>query len=272
MSNDMRTLADVQPGGRVRVDKEPRAHRWDDVGERCLDCGDKDWMGGACSGPRAAVASVPVALSRAGQEEARAEGLLATLVKIRDSTFRDAAALRGIADMAINSDRARDFQLAGRRPVGQEPFGWWMQDSNGVGYFTRTMQPAALFAYSSTPGNSATPLHTAPPALVVKLGSGIAAIADERLRQLQAEGFTRENDQQYRRGELAKAATAYAQLAAMDLEAGTRDHIAWHGPAGAWPWAREWWKPVDARRDLVRAGALIAAQIDLIDSTAARNG
>ncbi|HGM5918318.1 TPA: hypothetical protein ACKP5X_000581 [Stenotrophomonas maltophilia] len=105
-------------------------------------------------------------------------------------------------------------------------------------------------------------------AQAVDLGSGIAAIADERQRQLQAEGFTREKDQQYRRGELAKAATAYVQLAAMDLEAGTRDHIAWHGPAAVWPWAREWWKPVDARRDLVRAGALIAAQIDLIDSHA----
>lgn len=59
--------------------------------------------------------------------------------------------------------------LAARQPVGQEPFGWWMQDANGVGYFTRTMQPAALFAYNSTPGYSATPLHAAPPAQAVDL-------------------------------------------------------------------------------------------------------
>ena len=110
------------------------------------------------------------------------------------------------------------------------------------------------------------------PAQAVDLGTGVAAIADERQRQLQAEGFTREKDQQYRRGELAKAATAYVQLAAMDLEAGTRNHIAWCEPAAVWPWAPEWWKPVDARRDLVRAGALIAAQIDLIDSQAVGNG
>ncbi len=108
----------------------------------------------------------------------------------------------------------------------------------------------------------------APPAQAVDLGTGVKAIAAERERQLQTEGFTRDGDQQYRRGELAKAATAYVQLAAMDLEAGTRNHIAWHGPAAVWPWAPEWWKPVDARRDLVRAGALIAAQIDLIDSQA----
>ncbi len=57
MSNE--TLADVQPGGRVRLEQELRDHRWDDVGERCLDCGDKDWMGGACSGPRAPEITAP---------------------------------------------------------------------------------------------------------------------------------------------------------------------------------------------------------------------
>jgi hypothetical protein len=115
------------------------------------------------------------------------------------------------------------------------------------------------------------PAHD-PPAQALDLGTGVKAIAAERERQLQAEGFTRDSDQQYRRGELAKAATAYVQLAAMDLEAGGRNHIAWYGPAAVWPWAPEWWKPVDARRDLVRAGALIAAQIDLIDSQAVGNG
>ncbi|WP_251477726.1 hypothetical protein [Stenotrophomonas lactitubi] len=112
-----------------------------------------------------------------------------------------------------------------------------------------------------------------PTAQAVDLGTGVKAIAAERERQLHAEGFTRDSDRQYQRGELAKAATAYVQLAAMDLAAGgTRDHIAWHGPAAVWPWEPEWWKPVDARRDLVRAGALIAAQIDLIDSQAVGNG
>lgn len=116
------------------------------------------------------------------------------------------------------------------------------------------------------------PEAVAPPAQGIDLGTGVKAIAAERERLLQAEGFTRDGDQQYRRGELAKAATAYVQLAATDLEAGTRDHIAWHGPAAVWPWAPERWKPVDARRDLARAGALIAAQIDLIDQRDAEPG
>lgn len=48
--------------------------------------------------------------------EQRARMLLATLIKIRDSTFRDAASLRCIADMAINSDRSGDFHVAAINP------------------------------------------------------------------------------------------------------------------------------------------------------------
>ena len=32
----------------------PREHKWDRDGERCVNCGAKDWMGGECSGPREA--------------------------------------------------------------------------------------------------------------------------------------------------------------------------------------------------------------------------
>ena len=32
-----------------------------------------------------------------------------------------------------------------------------------------------------------------------------------------------------------------------------------------WPWAAEWWKPKDCRRNLVRAGALILAEIERLD-------
>ncbi|HDS1303556.1 TPA: hypothetical protein QEK28_000354 [Stenotrophomonas maltophilia] len=112
----------------------------------------------------------------------------------------------------------------------------------------------------------------APPAQAMNLGAGVYAIACERERQLRVEGFSPACDEQYLEGELARAATAYVQLAAMDLQAGTRSHIASREPPFFWPWAPEYWKPVDARRDLVRAGALIAAQIDLIDSQAVGNG
>jgi hypothetical protein len=32
-----------------------------------------------------------------------------------------------------------------------------------------------------------------------------------------------------------------------------------------WPWSREWWKPRNSRRDLVRAAALIVAEIERVD-------
>lgn len=66
--------------------------------------------------------------------------------------------------------RAWHAALAARQPGAQVPFGWWLQDANGVGYFSRKMQPAALYAHRTTPGYSATPLHAAPPAQGVDLG------------------------------------------------------------------------------------------------------
>ena len=99
----------------------------------------------------------------------------------------------------------------------------------------------------------------------IDLGSGVRAIADERQRQVDAEGYSAENDGDYKAGELANAALAYVQVAAMDLAAGGRSHVATRSPPACWPWHRLWWKPKDARRDLVRAGALIAAQLDLLD-------
>lgn len=116
------------------------------------------------------------------------------------------------------------------------------------------------------PGARVTPLYDATPPYGNCPSAGMRAIADERRRQVEAEGFSPEADSDYKAGELAKAALAYVQLAAMDLAAGGREHIATGTPPACWPWHRLWWTPRDARRDLVRAGALIAAQLDVIDS------
>ncbi len=40
----------------------------------------------------------------------------------------------------------------------------------------------------------------------------------------------------------------------------------------AWPWDEQWWKPSTARRDLIKAGALILAEIERIDRVAASQG
>ncbi|WP_311238280.1 MULTISPECIES: hypothetical protein [unclassified Xanthomonas] len=118
----------------------------------------------------------------------------------------------------------------------------------------------ALHFDTPLPGNAGHPQ----PAAAVPI-TGVQAIATERARQVLVEGMTPEGDAGYRYGQLAWAAVAYVQLTAMDLQAGGRQHIATGSPPACWPWDAAWWKPRDAHRDLVRAGALIAAQIDFID-------
>ena len=97
-----------------------------------------------------------------------------------------------------------------------------------------------------------------------------AAAADvlaERQRQVTAEGWSFKHDDQYKNTELAFAASCYAfhaAAASWDLE---DDGIPYdsHSVPKQWPWDPSWWKPTDARRDLVKAGALILAEIERID-------
>ncbi|UEP42714.1 hypothetical protein [Burkholderia sp. B21-005] len=92
----------------------------------------------------------------------------------------------------------------------------------------------------------------------------------ERRRQVEDEGWTPEHDDEHNGGEMASAAASYAQRAGMH-EAG-----AMVGPCPQpptfWPWDNEWWKDAGARRNLVKAGALILAEIERLDRAAARAG
>lgn len=90
----------------------------------------------------------------------------------------------------------------------------------------------------------------------------IADVAAERRRQIEAEGWTPEHDDEHGAGELAAAAAAYA------FSAATEGRYLAADPLGFWPWDTSWWKPRGARRDLVRAGALIVAEIERIDRAA----
>jgi hypothetical protein len=90
----------------------------------------------------------------------------------------------------------------------------------------------------------------------------VALIAAERKRQIEAEGWTPDHDAAHCDGSLAIAAAVYA-IPDNRLIRKTRDD----GSAGVptmWPWDAAWWKPSphDRVRELVKAGALIAAEID----------
>lgn len=87
-------------------------------------------------------------------------------------------------------------------------------------------------------------------------------VAAERRRQIEEEGWTPEHDDQHINGDMACAAAAYA------FHAGTRERFYAEDPLGFWPWDPSWWKPKDPRRDLVRAAALIIAEIERLDRAA----
>jgi len=92
--------------------------------------------------------------------------------------------------------------------------------------------------------------------------TGIQLIMEERERQISQEGWTPEHDDQHVHGELNRAAQRYAQLAAVQVVNTAMPGMA---PTG-WPWESAWWKPSeDPRRNLVKAGALIAAEIDRLN-------
>lgn len=91
---------------------------------------------------------------------------------------------------------------------------------------------------------------------------GVALIAEERQRQVDVEGFTPEHDADHAEQDLVEAAVCYALAYRSDDPPFAGD------PAGIrWPWDASWWKPSDDPvRNLVKAGALIAAEVDRLRS------
>jgi hypothetical protein len=90
-------------------------------------------------------------------------------------------------------------------------------------------------------------------------GTGARDIGRERRRQINKEGWTPDHDDAHGDGALAEAAVCYALA---------RDSS--YPQPRRWPWDASWWKPRSHRQNLVRAGALIAAEIDRLDRAAAK--
>jgi len=102
--------------------------------------------------------------------------------------------------------------------------------------------------------------------------TGAELIADERKRQIEVEGWSTEHDAQYTHNELLNAAMCYCQPESIRTynrlwkSKAKPDDI--NIPPELWPWDKEWWKPTPENRikELVKAGALIAAEIDRIQN------
>lgn len=108
------------------------------------------------------------------------------------------------------------------------------------------------------------PLYAAPQPLPAAQGDALTQAARdvlaERQRQISAEGWTPEHDDEHDLGQLARAAAAYAAQSrcAEDAELSCE-------PTIYWPWHRKWWKPNSRRGMLVKAGALILAEMERMD-------
>ena len=83
------------------------------------------------------------------------------------------------------------------------------------------------------------------------------SVLAERARQIAAEGYTPEQDDGYNPGVLALHGGLYACHAYDNL---TKKRA----PEG-WQWDAKWWKSKDPRSNLVKAGALILAEIEPLD-------
>lgn len=86
----------------------------------------------------------------------------------------------------------------------------------------------------------------------------------ERHRQVAGEGWEAAHDDSMTGEELALAAAIYAAPETSG-EASPRDRI-----LGLWPWLPKWFKPRSRRRDLVKAAALILAEIERLDRAEGR--
>jgi hypothetical protein len=86
--------------------------------------------------------------------------------------------------------------------------------------------------------------------------NAVLEIAVERRRHVEKEGYDAAHDDQHEHGELALAAACYAM-----------DGVGLGNPRGAthWPWGADEFKSRDHRSNLIRAGALIVAEIERLD-------
>lgn len=92
----------------------------------------------------------------------------------------------------------------------------------------------------------------------------------ERRRQVDVEGWSPAHDDAHVDFSLARAATIYAAGATLNgPDRAVMDEFGASGTPGwmkeLWPWHIGWWKPSSRRRDLVKAAALVIAEIERLD-------
>jgi hypothetical protein len=103
-----------------------------------------------------------------------------------------------------------------------------------------------------------------------EISGALRDVMNERIRQVTDEGFTAEHDDDEDLAILAHAATCYA-LWSPDSTPEKPSETPARAP-DLWPWDPAWFKPTHYRRDLVKATALLIAEIERLDRREARAG
>lgn len=164
----------------------------------------------------------------------------------------------------LKEDAALRENFAGRkvRIFSGEHNAWWRP--NAAGYTTHqeaageySFEEAWRYVRSLDPSKMIH-IETVPPR------TGAQMIAAERRRQVESEGWAAWHDDAHTGGELAMAAASYALLTSAGPAPEPNCHARIRAANDAWPWDIEQFKPKDDISNLVRAGALIAAEIDRI--------
>ena len=97
---------------------------------------------------------------------------------------------------------------------------------------------------------------------------GMLDVIGERVRQVTALGYTPDHDDVHADGSLSEAAAVFVLNAY-----GYSTHTFGYGSLNVWDaWGVAWFKPKSLRRDLVRAAALIIADIERIDRSETPTG
>lgn len=134
--------------------------------------------------------------------------------------------------------------------------GWSTQEKVWVDYVVTAKEQAIWSIVTGTlEGMEFRPKESAPSSSGWKAAQDVIS---ERKRQMEKESWSPEHDDGHKDGEIASAAAAYARVYG-------GGGLAMASAVALWPWDMKWFKPKSQRENLVRAGALILAEIERLD-------
>lgn len=140
----------------------------------------------------------------------------------------------------MNYDRPLDIDaLMQRRPGYHPPIAWMTAVKDRIRWLSRKLEEAQ-----------------GAPAAGDALTAAARDVLSERQRQIQEEGFSTQRDDGYTNRQLADAAAQYV------LAAGGWSYL------NVWPWKHSTFKEATPREMLIKAGALILAEIERRDRAA----